>query len=308
MLRQGVLRRLRLRAARVRVLRRGADQSARAHRRRARRRGAFFRERGRGEEREPERKPAGSAGPGGGRGERAAAAFGGGARVASRGSRPPRRGGGGGARVANDASRGRRALDRGRTRRRRFRLSGLAFGLGGDGIVERGGGERAAAAAAGGAEGPGASPGLSPAAGTKARGIMEYLVALRAKHREAREARAAAERSAASAARSKPVVRGHRASLTGAGANAASLAAVAKGTQLRRGIRSSDAALCAAASARLVAGGGSRVGGSGSGGVEAARDRGRRRFFSFVLVRREGAIRLTAAGEGDRVLAVDGDA
>jgi hypothetical protein len=79
---------------------------------------------------------------------------------------------------------------------------------------------------------------------------MEYLVALRAKHREAREARAAAERSAASAARSKASSvrghRGHRASLAGAGANAASLAAVAKGTQLRRGIRSSDAALCAA--------------------------------------------------------------
>ena len=127
-----------------------------------------------------------------------------------------------------------------------FAARGWPSASGGDGIVERGGGERAAAAAAGGPEGPGASPGLSPAAGTKARGIMEYLVALRAKHREAREARAAAERSAASAARSKPVVRGHRASLTGAGANAASLAAVAKGTQLRRGIRSSDAALCAA--------------------------------------------------------------
>ena len=105
---------------------------------------------------------------------------------------------------------------------------------------------------------------------------MEYLVALRAKHREAREARAAAERSAASAARSKPVVRGHRASLTGAGANAASLAAVAKGTQLRRGIRSSDAALCAAlppvsspaavrASADLDRGGSKRRGTAGGG-------------------------------------------
>ena len=105
----------------------------------------------------------------------------------------------------------------------------------------RGGGRR------GGCRGSGRVAGALPGGGDE--GARDHGVPRRAQGeapREAREARAAAERSAASAARSKPVVRGHRASLTGAGANAASLAAVAKGTQLRRGIRSSDAALCAA--------------------------------------------------------------
>ena len=65
-------------------------------------------------------------------------------------------------------------------------------------------------------------------AGTKVRGIMEYLTALKAKH-------------AAATAAAKAKGKKSRAARAGSAA-----AAVAKGTQLRRGIRSSDAALAAA--------------------------------------------------------------
>ena len=64
--------------------------------------------------------------------------------------------------------------------------------------------------------------------GTKVRGIMEYLTALKAKHA-----------AATAAAKAK----GNKSRAARAGSAAA---AVAKGTQLRRGIRSSDAALAAA--------------------------------------------------------------
>lgn len=73
-------------------------------------------------------------------------------------------------------------------------------------------------------------------AGTKVRGIMDYLVVLREKHK-----------TAVNAAKAKQSARGNkqqRQPLPPGGAVTA--AAVAKGTQLRRGIRSSDAALAAA--------------------------------------------------------------
>jgi len=75
-------------------------------------------------------------------------------------------------------------------------------------------------------------------AGTKVRGIMDYLISLRDKHRlVVHAAKQKANSRAGKAAQASRVV---------PPGGAISAAAVAKGTQLRRGIRSSDAALAAA--------------------------------------------------------------
>lgn len=72
-------------------------------------------------------------------------------------------------------------------------------------------------------------------AGTKVRGIMDYLTALREKHK-----------AVVAAAKAKATSRGKAQTQKFSPGGAAAAAAVAKGTQLRRGIRSSDAALAAA--------------------------------------------------------------
>ena len=109
-------------------------------------------------------------------------------------------------------------------------------------------------------------------AGTKVRGIMDYLTALREKHK-----------AAVAAAKAKATSRGKTQTQKVSPGGAAAAAAVAKGTQLRRGIRSSDAALAAALPplAPVCAPGGTHQRGgvgtlshAGSGGAQRGAQRG----------------------------------
>lgn len=93
-------------------------------------------------------------------------------------------------------------------------------------------GGRLARGGAGAASGPSVEALM---AGTKVRGIMDYLTALREKHK-----------AVVAAAKAKATSRGKAQTQKFSPGGAAAAAAVAKGTQLRRGIRSSDAALAAA--------------------------------------------------------------
>jgi hypothetical protein len=112
--------------------------------------------------------------------------------------------------------------------------TGDAGSGGGGGASGRGGSGRGSGSGAAGGSGRSKAGGNQTSgpelqalmAGTKVQGIMDYLTALKVKHQ-----------AAVAAAKTKGKARGP-------GTPAA--AAVAKGTQLRRGIRSSDAALAAA--------------------------------------------------------------
>ena len=131
------------------------------------------------------------------------------------------------------------------------------------------GGGRARGVAAGAASGPSVEALM---AGTKVRGIMDYLTALREKHK-----------AAVAAAKAKATSRGKTQTQKVSPGGAAAAAAVAKGTQLRRGIRSSDAALAAALPplAPVCAPGGTHQRGgvgtlshAGSGGAQRGAQRG----------------------------------
>jgi len=124
------------------------------------------------------------------------------------------------------------------------------------------GGGRARGGAAGAASGPSVEALM---AGTKVRGIMDYLTALREKHK-----------AAVAAAKAKATSRGKTQTQKVSPGGAAAAAAVAKGTQLRRGIRSSDAALAAALPplAPVCAPGGTHQSHAGSGGAQRGAQRG----------------------------------
>ena len=124
------------------------------------------------------------------------------------------------------------------------------------------GGGRARGGAAGAASGPSVEALM---AGTKVRGIMDYLTALREKHK-----------AAVGAAKAKATSRGKTQTQKVSPGGAAAAAAVAKGTQLRRGIRSSDAALAAALPplAPVCAPGGTHQSHAGSGGAQRGAQRG----------------------------------
>ena len=115
---------------------------------------------------------------------------------------------------------------------------GGAPGTGGEGLLAGEQSLRAPRDAPGGgaAKARASGPSLEALmAGTKVRGIMEYLTALREQHK-----------AVLAAAKAKASSRGKAQTQKFSPGRAAAAAAVAKGTQLRRGIRSSDAALAAA--------------------------------------------------------------
>ena len=145
---------------------------------------------------------------------------------------------------------------------------GGAPGTGGEGLLAGEQSLRAPRDAPGGgaAKARASGPSLEALmAGTKVRGIMEYLTALREQHK-----------AVLAAAKAKASSRGKAQTQKFSPGRAAAAAAVAKGTQLRRGIRSSDAALAAALPplAPVCAPGGTHQSHAGSGGAQRGAQRG----------------------------------